>query len=122
MLESGEACVEIPNSVIERNKTAWEFFIFGQFYVDPPPQGAIHAIVNGIWSKQRRDITVSKMDGNAFLFRVPCPHTRKRILNQGHWQIDGQTMFVAKWSMGLKPTKSELSTAPVWLEFCDVPL
>ncbi|KAL0758366.1 hypothetical protein Bca101_074516 [Brassica carinata] len=38
------------------------------------------------------------MEGNAFLFRVPCPNARRRILSQCLWQVDGQTMFVAKWA------------------------
>ena len=68
LLDSGESCVTIPNAVVEKNKKAWEYFILGQFYEEPPTRGAIHAIVNGIWSRQRCDITVNKMDGNAFLF------------------------------------------------------
>ena len=122
VLDSGEACVTIPNSVVEKNKKAWEYFILGQFYEDPPARGAIHAIVNGIWSRQRRDITVSKMEGNSFLFRVPCPNARRRILAQSFWQIDGQTMFVAKWSPGIQQSKPELDMVPVWLEFTEVPL
>ncbi|XP_048629754.1 uncharacterized protein LOC125601739 [Brassica napus] len=87
-----------------------------------PARGAVHAIVNGMWSKHRRDISVSKMDGKAFLFRVPCPNARRRILNQCLWQVDGQTMFVAKWSPGVKPEKPSLSTVPVWLDLTGVPL
>nr|VDC93707.1 unnamed protein product [Brassica oleracea] len=121
-LDSGEACVTIPNSVIEKNRKAWDSFIVGQFYEEPPARGAVHAIVNGIWSKQRRDISVSKMESHAFLFRVPCPHARRRILSQCLWQIDGQTMFVAKWSPGMNQEKPELSAIPVWLDFWDVPL
>ncbi|KAF8101199.1 hypothetical protein N665_0209s0055 [Sinapis alba] len=121
-LDSGEACVTIPNSVIEKNRKAWDSFIVGQFYEEPPARGAVHAIVNGIWSKQRRDISVSKMEGGAFLFRVPCPHARRRILSQCLWQIDGQTMFVAKWSPGTNQEKPELSAIPIWLDFFDVPL
>nr|VDC77304.1 unnamed protein product [Brassica rapa] len=121
-LESGEACVTIPNAVVEKNKKAWECFILGQFYEEAPPRGAVHAIVNGIWSKQRRDISVSKMEGNAFLLRVPCPNARRRILSQPLWQIDGQTMFVAKWAPGLQQVKPELEMVPVWLEFTGVPL
>uniref|UniRef100_A0A0D3EB76 DUF4283 domain-containing protein n=1 Tax=Brassica oleracea var. oleracea TaxID=109376 RepID=A0A0D3EB76_BRAOL len=121
-LESGEACVTIPNSVIGKNRKAWDSFIVGQFYEEAPARGAIQAIVNGIWSKQRRDISVSKMEGNAFLFRVPCPLSRRRILSQCLWQIDGQTMFVAKWSPGTNQEKPELSAIPVWLDFLDVPL
>lgn len=121
-LESGEACVTIPNSVIEKNKKAWDSFILGQFYEEPPARGAVHAIVNGIWSKQRRDISVSKMEGHAFLLRVPCPHARRHILSQCLWQIDGQTMFVAKWAPGMNQEKPELSSVPVWLDFLDVPL
>lgn len=84
-LGSGEACVCIPNSVIEKNRKAWDSFIIGQFYEEAPARGAIHAITNGMWSKQRRDIAVSKMDGNAFLFRVPCPNARRKILSQCLW-------------------------------------
>ncbi|RID71670.1 hypothetical protein BRARA_C03595 [Brassica rapa] len=122
ILESGEACVTIPNSVVEKNKKAWEYFIIGQFYEEAPARGAVHAIANGIWSNQRRDISVSKMEGNSFLFRVPCPNARRRILRQNFWQIDGQTMFVAKWAPGLQQVKPELEMVPVWLEFTGVPL
>uniref|UniRef100_A0A0D3BQJ3 CCHC-type domain-containing protein n=1 Tax=Brassica oleracea var. oleracea TaxID=109376 RepID=A0A0D3BQJ3_BRAOL len=121
-LASGETCVRIPNSIIEKNRKSWDSFIIGQFYEDAPARGAVHAIVNGMWSKQRRDISVSKMEGNAFLFRVPCPNTRRRILGQCLWQVEGQTMFVAKWSPGTKPEKPSLSTVPVWLDFTGVPL
>lgn len=31
-LPSGEACVKIPNSVIEKNRKSWESFVLGQFY------------------------------------------------------------------------------------------
>ncbi|CAF1914169.1 BnaC02g25100D [Brassica napus] len=68
ILDSGEACVKIPNAVIEKNRKAWDSFIIGKFYEEAPARGAIHAIV------------------------------------------DGQTMFVAKWSPGVKPEKPALST------------
>ncbi|CAN7037531.1 unnamed protein product [Brassica rapa subsp. trilocularis] len=122
MLPSGESCVTIPNSVIEKNRKSWDSFIIGQFYSDPPSQGTIQTIVNGIWSKQFRDITVSKMEGFAFLFRIPNVSTRAYVLKQCLWQIEGQTMFVAKWEPGIVPTKPELTTAPIWLELRDVPL
>lgn len=120
-LPSGEACVKIPNSVIEKNRKAWDCFIIGLFYSDPPAQGTIHSIVNGIWSRFQRDISVSKLEGNAFLFRIPNSSTRYRVLSQGLWQIEGQTMFVAKWDPGLIPKKPELTSAPVWLELRNVP-
>lgn len=122
LLPSGESCVTIPNSVIEKNRTSWDSFIIGQFYSDPPSQGTIQTIVNGIWSKQFRDITVSKMEGFAFLFRIPNASTRAYVLKQCLWQIEGQTMFVAKWEPGIVPVKPELTSAPIWLELRDVPL
>ena len=48
ILPSGEACVKIPNSVIEKNRRSWDCFVLGQFYVNPPSQGTIHNIANGI--------------------------------------------------------------------------
>ncbi|CAA7013482.1 unnamed protein product [Microthlaspi erraticum] len=122
ILPSGEVCVKIPNSIIEKHQKSWDSFIIGQFYSDSPPQGLIHTIVNGIWSKQFRDITVSKMKGNAFLFRIPNAQTRRRVISQRLWQIEGQTMFVADWVSGVIPSKPELSSAPIWLELRKVPL
>lgn len=84
-LPSGEACIKIPNSVIEKHRKSWEPFVLGQFYSDPPSQGTLHNIVNGIWSKQYRDIAVSKMEGFAFLFRIPNASTRHRVVNQRLW-------------------------------------
>lgn len=121
-LPSGEACVKIPNSVIEKNQKAWECFVLGQFYHDPPSQGTVHKIVNGIWSRYYNDISVSKMEGNSFLFRIPNHATRNRVLTQRLWQIEGQTMFVGKWQPGVVPTKPELTSAPIWLELRNVPL
>lgn len=120
-LPSGEACIEIPNSVIEKNMKSWEPFVLGQFYSDPPSQGTLHNIVNGIWSKHYRDIAVSKMEGFAFLFRIPNAATRARVINQRLWQIEGQTMFVDKWEPGVVPAKPELTSAPIWLELRKVP-
>lgn len=121
-LPSGETCIQIPNAVIEKHRKSWEPFVIGQFYSDPPSQGTLHNIVNGIWSKQYRDIAVSKMEGFSFLFRIPNAATRNRVLKQQFWQIEGQTMFVGKWEPGIVPEKPELTSAPIWLELRKVPL
>lgn len=120
-LPSGETCVKIPNSVIEKNRKSLDCFILGQFYSDPPAQGTLHAIVNGIWSRYHRDISVTKMEGNAYLLRIPNVATRNRVMSQGLWQIEGQTMFVARWEPGPFPKKPELTSAPIWLELRQVP-
>lgn len=61
------------------------------------------------------------MEGNAYLFRIPNSHTRNHVINQRLWKIDSQTMFVAKWEPRLTPEKPELISAPVWVEFRNVP-
>lgn len=62
------------------------------------------------------------MEGNSFLIRIPNGATRARVLTQRLWQINGQTMFVAKWEPGFVPEKPELTAAPIWLELREVPL
>uniref|UniRef100_A0A0D3D8N5 DUF4283 domain-containing protein n=1 Tax=Brassica oleracea var. oleracea TaxID=109376 RepID=A0A0D3D8N5_BRAOL len=96
-------------------------FVLGQFYSEPLSQGTLHNIVNGIWSKYHRDIVVSKMEGFAFLFRIPNAATRNMVIKQKLWHIEGQTMFVDKWELGVIPVKPELSSAPIWLELRKVP-
>lgn len=66
LLPLGESCVTIPNSVIEKNRRSWDSFIIGQFYSDPPSQGTIQMIVNGIWSKQFRTLQSLKWKGSLF--------------------------------------------------------
>ncbi|CAN6855603.1 unnamed protein product [Brassica oleracea] len=121
VLPSGEASIKISNSVIEKNIKSWKPFVLGQFYSHPPSQGILHNIVNGIWSKNYRDIAVSKMEGFSFLFRIPNVATRNRVIKQRLWQIEGQTMFVDKWEPGIVPVKPELTSAPIWLELRKVP-
>ncbi|CAN7141143.1 unnamed protein product [Brassica rapa subsp. narinosa] len=121
VLPSGEACIKIPNSIIEKNKKSWDCFVLGQFYYDPPSQSTIFNIVNGIWSRRFKDISVSKMEGNSFLFRIPNAVTRNKVIQQKLWQIGGRTMFVDKWEPGVVPLEPELSSAPIWLELRKVP-
>lgn len=121
LLDSGEICVSIPNSVIAKNEHRWEEFIIAQFHAKPPSPGALHAIANSIWSSKLRNITVSKLSKKSFLIKIPCPSTRQRVLAQGMWHIDNQSMFVAKWKLGLQPAIPELSSVPVWLDFHNVP-
>ncbi|KAF8099954.1 hypothetical protein N665_0234s0002 [Sinapis alba] len=115
-LPSGEQCIKIPNSVIEKNRKAWEPFV-----MEPPSQGTIHNIVNGIWSKHYCDFVVSKMEGHSFLFCIPNVATITRVIQKRLWQIEGQTMFVDKWESGITPVKPELTSAPIWLELRKVP-
>ncbi|KAL1224881.1 hypothetical protein V5N11_016097 [Cardamine amara subsp. amara] len=121
LLDSGEKCVLIPNEVIQRNHRKWDCFIIGQFHRNLPSHGALHAIFNGIWSNKARDITVSKLGPRTVLIRIPNSASRIRVLSQGMWSIEGQTMFVADWSPGLNPELPELTEVPVWLEFREVP-
>ncbi|XP_009111975.1 uncharacterized protein LOC103837364 [Brassica rapa] len=68
------------------------------------------------------DIIVSKLEGCAFLFRIPNVATRNHVIKQRLWQIEGQTMFVANWEPGNLPEKPALTFAPIWLELRNVPL
>lgn len=120
-LESRELCVKIPNEVITRNQKRWDAFIIGQFHGNLPSPGALHAILNGIWSNRHRDISISRLGVRTVLIKIPNAATRQRVLSQGLWHIEGQTMFVANWEPGLNPTMPELTEAPVWLEFRGVP-
>lgn len=122
VLKKKSVKVNIPNEVISRNQNRWDDFIIGQFHGKAPSPGALHAITNGIWSNKRKDISVSKLSERAFLIKIPCSMTRKRVLAQGMWHIEKQSMFVAKWVPGIQPVIPELKTAPVWLDFHHVPL
>ncbi|KAL1218979.1 hypothetical protein V5N11_020289 [Cardamine amara subsp. amara] len=121
LLESGEICVQIPNEVIQRNHRKWDSFIVGHFHGNLPTHGALHAIFNGIWSSKARDITVSKLGPRTVLIRIPHASSRTRVLSQGIWLIEGQTMFKATWAPKLTLILPELAAVPVWMELREVP-
>lgn len=114
-LPFGETCVKISNSVIEQNQKAWDSFIKGQFYSDPSSKGVLHNVVNGIWSRQFKDILVSKLEGNVFFFRILNVSIRNHVLNHRLWKIKCQMMFVANLKPGVVPVKPELTSASIWL-------
>lgn len=94
----------------------------GQFYLSAPSFGKIKAMVNLMWSKWHRDITVTKLDSKlTFLFKIPNASARQRVLREGFWSIDGCSMFVAEWTPGVKPSKPALKSAPVWIELRKIP-
>lgn len=113
--------MKIPNAVIQRNQNRWESFIIGQFHGNLPSHGAFHVILNGIWSLKQRDITVLKLGPKTVLIKIPCSATRNRVLSQGMWHIEGQSMFVVDYTPSLNPAMPELTEAPVWLELRGVP-
>lgn len=121
-LPSKEVCVKIPNKAIEKHRKSWDYFVLGQFYHEAPTQKLLHNVLNVIWSRYHRVISVTKMEGNSFLIRISNAATRARVIYQRIWKIQGQTMFVAKWEPGVVPDKPEITAAPIWLEHQNVPL
>ncbi|XP_048604867.1 uncharacterized protein LOC125582291 [Brassica napus] len=114
MLPSGEACIKISNSVIEKNRKSWEPFVQGQFYSDPPSQGTLHNIVNGIWSKYYRDISVSKLEGFAFLFCIPNAATRHIVITQAFGKLKARLFGHPTFLHPATANKTNLEVAKVF--------
>lgn len=62
-----------------------------------PVELSTYAILYRIWRNGLKDITVLRIGPKTVLIHLPCSQTREKVLKQGIWHIEGQTMFVAPY-------------------------
>ncbi|KAF3555900.1 hypothetical protein F2Q69_00010894 [Brassica cretica] len=117
---SGAPFVLIPDSNIEAAKEEFKDFLFARFHGDVPHMGRIIGVVNALWEKTGPRIFVHDIGQGAFLLRVTNARTRELLLSRTCWNIAGQPMFVAPWSLEFTPEEAPLTNAVVPVELRDV--
>ncbi|CAA7021254.1 unnamed protein product [Microthlaspi erraticum] len=77
--DSGRPRVKVSNEVFERGAKLHSDYIVGIFYGKPPSYGKIWGVLNYLWGKDKR-VAIHNLTKNAFLFHIPSPSLRKKIL------------------------------------------
>ncbi|CAL9225079.1 unnamed protein product, partial [Arabidopsis halleri] len=116
----GRPRVKVPNSVFERGAKLHEDFIVGIFYGKAPSYGKIWGVLNFLWGKDKR-VTVHNLTKNAFLFYIPSPSLRNRVLQQELWRVGDSPFFVTAWKSEFSYNPPSLEKAPVWASIKDIP-
>lgn len=116
----GRPRVKVPNDVFDRGAKLHEDFIVGIFYGKAPSYGKICGVLNFLWGKDKR-VTVHNLTKNAFLFYVPSPSLRKRVLQQELWHVGDSPFFVTAWKSEFSYNPPSLERALVWASIKDIP-
>ncbi|KAJ0258954.1 hypothetical protein HA466_0076630 [Hirschfeldia incana] len=116
----GKPRVKIPNAVFERGAKLHSDYIVGIFYGKAPSYGKIWAVLNYLWGKDRR-VTVHHLAKNAYIFYIPSPSLRKRILQHELWRVGDSPFFVTEWKAEFSLNPPSLDKAPVWAKIQGIP-
>ncbi|KAJ0262185.1 hypothetical protein HA466_0051620 [Hirschfeldia incana] len=116
----GKPRVKIPNGVFERGAKIHNDFIVGIFYGKAPSYGKIWAVLNYLWGKDKR-VTIHHLANNAYIFYIPSPSLRKRILQHELWRVGDSPFFVTEWKAEFSINPPSLDKAPVWAKIQGIP-
>ncbi|KAG7532469.1 Zinc finger PMZ-type [Arabidopsis thaliana x Arabidopsis arenosa] len=116
----GRPRVKVPNAVFERGAKLHEDYIVGVFYGKAPSYGKIWGVLNFLWGKDKR-VTVHNLTNNAFLFYIPSPSLRKRVLQHELWRVGDSPFFVMPWTSEFTFNPPSLDRAPVWASIKNIP-
>ncbi|KAJ0231661.1 hypothetical protein HA466_0297770 [Hirschfeldia incana] len=120
MSAEGKPRVKIPNGVFERGAKIHSDYIVGIFYGKAPSYGKIWAVLNYLWGKDRR-VTIHHLAKNAYIFYIPSPSLRKRILQHELWRVGDSPFFVTEWKAEFSLNPPSLDKAPVWVKIQGIP-
>lgn len=116
----GRLRVKVPNEVFERGAKIHSDYIVGIFYGNPPSYGKIWGVLNFLWGKDRR-VTVHNLTKNAFLFHIPSPSLRRRVLQHELWRVGDSPFFVTEWKAAFSLNPPSLEKAPIWAKIENIP-
>lgn len=117
---SGRPRVKIPNVVFERGAKIHSDFIVSIFYGNPPSYGKIWGVLNYLWGKDKR-VTVHNLTKNAFLFYIPSPSLRRKVLLHELWRVGDSPFFVTEWKAEFSLNPPSLERAPIWATIYNIP-
>ncbi|KAG5413539.1 hypothetical protein IGI04_001106 [Brassica rapa subsp. trilocularis] len=116
----GRPRVKIPQAVFERGAKLHSDYIVGIFYGKPPSYGKIWGVLNFLWGKDRR-VTIQHLAKNAYLFHIPSPSLRRKVLEHELWRVGDSPFFVTQWKSEFSYNPPALDRAPVWTTISGIP-
>lgn len=66
-------------------------------------------------------MTIHNLTNNAFLFYIPSPSLRKRVLQHELWRVGDSPFFVMPWTSEFSFNPPSLDKAPVWASIKNIP-
>ncbi|CAL5358386.1 unnamed protein product [Camellia sinensis] len=113
----------IYNVLIEISKKGfshWDNALVGYFIDKRFSFHYVKTWAEKLWGNLLEDVV--SIDNGFFIFKVKSEEAMDTILEDGPYYVGARLIVIKKWQPGLKLTKCEFSSVPLWVKLYNVPL
>ncbi|CAL5339681.1 unnamed protein product [Camellia sinensis] len=110
----------VPIEISKKGFSHWENALVGYFIDKRFSFHYVKTWAEKLWGNFLEDVV--SIDNGFFIFKVKSEEAIEKILEDGLYYVGARLIVVKKWQPGLKLTKCEFSSVPLWVKLYNVPL
>ncbi|CAL5400679.1 unnamed protein product [Camellia sinensis] len=110
----------VPIEIPKKGFSHWENALVGYFIDKRFSFHYVKTWAEKLWRNLLEDVV--SIDNGFFIFKVKSEEAIDKILEDGLYYVGARLIVVKKWQPGLKLTKCEFSSVPLWVKLYNVPL
>ncbi|CAL5332213.1 unnamed protein product [Camellia sinensis] len=110
----------VPIEISKKGFSHWENALVGYFIDKRLSFHYVKTWAEKLWGNLFEDVV--SIDNSFFIFKVKSEEAMDTILEDGPYYVGARLIVIKKWQPGLKLTKCEFSSVPLWVKLYNVPL
>ncbi|XP_028125786.1 uncharacterized protein LOC114322640 [Camellia sinensis] len=110
----------VPIEISKKGFSHWENALVGYFIDKRFSFHYVKTWAEKLWGNLLEDVV--SIDNGFFIFKVKSEEAMDTILEDGPYYVGARLIVIKKWQPGLKLTKCEFSSVPLWVKLYNVPL
>ncbi|CAL5413034.1 unnamed protein product [Camellia sinensis] len=110
----------VPIEISKKGFSYWENALVGYFIDKRFSFHYVKTWAEKLWGNLLEDVV--SIDNGFFIFKVKSEEAMDTILEDGPYYVGARLIVIKKWQPGLKLTKCEFSSVPLWVKLYNVPL
>ncbi|CAL5376465.1 unnamed protein product [Camellia sinensis] len=110
----------VPIEISKKGFSHWENALVGYFIDKRFSFHYVKTWAEKLWGNLLEDVV--SIDNYFFIFKVKSEEAMDTILEDGPYYVGARLIVIKKWQPGLKLTKCEFSSVPLWVKLYNVPL
>lgn len=109
-----------PTASVSPSRDFW--CLVGRFLSDRPIKlNVVENVLAAVW-RPLMGVRISEVQSNLFLFQFFLEEDMQRVLDEGPWSIDNQTLLCRRIVAGEQPTEVPLNMVDFWVQVHGLPL
>ncbi|CAL5364647.1 unnamed protein product [Camellia sinensis] len=115
-----DSIYNVPIEISKKGFSHWENALVGYFIDKRFSFHYVKTWAEKLWGNLLEDVV--SIDNGFFIFKVKSEEAMDTILEDGPYYVGARLIVIKKWQPGLKLTKCEFSSVPLWVKLYNVPL